>query len=472
MQLMVDSPNVVWINLDSIRADHTTMAGYNRETTPTLQRIADAGRAYTNCFAHGNWSLPSVTSMLTGTYPFHHGVGPFNEVLPDEVDTVPELFSAAGYRTAGLSLNGYVNNTTGLDRGFDQFEWLNLSNLVSGAGLGSTLRYLFGIRCHSAGLSLRPTSKHTTDFLAADVGSRWLRQLADEEPFFLFVHAQAAHLPYYPPLPYHDRFTDDLSMSPATAARTAFKETDTYLKATAKRCQFDSETWGAIRAMYDANVAYADSQIQRLYETVQALDIEETVFVVTSDHGDMHGEYDILGHLLALHDGVTHVPLVVDGPSEILDALGDSDLVQHIDLMTTLLAIAGGETHQLQGHDLRRTERSVAVSQRGPTYYDKRLAELRTHAPDYDPPDGHDGTLTALRTEDWTFLSNGETQQLFAPHDEETAVTDVHPDVVAWFEEQLCDLPTDAGAALETEREKELSDGVRGQLADMGYIVD
>lgn len=468
---MINSPNIVWVNLDSIRADHTTMSGYSRETTPTLQRLANMGRGYTNCFSHGNWSLPSVASMLTGTYPFHHGLGPFNEVLPEELATVPELLSAAGYYTMGLSLNGYFNKTTGLNRGFDRFEWLNISNLVSGAGLRSALKYLLGIRRHSAGLTLRPTNKHTTDFLAADVGSRWLRQSVSREPFFLFIHAQAAHLPYYPPLPYHDQFTDDLSAP--KAAQTVFKITSNYLKATADRCEFDDDTYAAIRAMYDAKIAYADDQVNRLFRTLQALDTDETVFIVTSDHGDLHGEYGILGHLLALHDGVTHVPLVIHAPEYMLDFFGDADsLIQHIDVMRTLLAMAGAETDQLHGHDLRREERPVVVSQRGPSYYDKRLAEIHEHDADYEPPTGHSGALTALRSEDYKYLSNGESQQLFALPDESTEVGAHYPDVVEQFKGHMCNLPTNANTALRTNHEKTLPDDVRQQLTDMGYLVE
>ena len=77
-------PNIVWITLDSVRADHTSVAGYHRDTTPNLERIAGrpGGTALTNCFAHANWSLPSVASMLTGTYPAYLGTGSHNSVPP------------------------------------------------------------------------------------------------------------------------------------------------------------------------------------------------------------------------------------------------------------------------------------------------------------------------------------------------------------------------------------------------------
>jgi len=119
-------PNVCWITLDSVRSDHTTLDGYERETTPTLARLAaeDDGYGFPDCFAHSKDTQQSSGALLTGYLPTATTLGVEGNHLPEEVRTVAERFRDAGYATACLSRNSYVSSETGLDRGFDRFQWL------------------------------------------------------------------------------------------------------------------------------------------------------------------------------------------------------------------------------------------------------------------------------------------------------------------------------------------------------------
>ena len=117
-------PNVIWLTIESTRTDHTTVGGAATDTTPNLARIADAdrGRVVPGCVAHGVWTLPSSASILTGTYPTHHGAGITGEAIPEQLPTVAERLREAGYHTRCLSPNSHLSSATGLDRGFDEFD--------------------------------------------------------------------------------------------------------------------------------------------------------------------------------------------------------------------------------------------------------------------------------------------------------------------------------------------------------------
>lgn len=136
----MDKPNIVWITLDSVRHDHTTMSGYRRETTPYIEKIANKsdGVAFSSCFAHARASATSVPSILSGTYPSRHGTY-YREssAFPDELPLAAELFSDVGYNTVGISNNGYAGSLTNVDRGFDEFVLLGSTptEIVRNAGL-------------------------------------------------------------------------------------------------------------------------------------------------------------------------------------------------------------------------------------------------------------------------------------------------------------------------------------------------
>lgn len=143
-------PNILWITLDSVRADHTSLHGYHRETTPEISRIAESedGNNFKHGIAHSTRTPVSVPSMLTGLYPTSHQMLGTNSGyrIPELVKTVPELLSAQGYETLGISENGYAGEAKGIDERFDEFVHSNpssLSDLLSRQFRLSFLNYLF-----------------------------------------------------------------------------------------------------------------------------------------------------------------------------------------------------------------------------------------------------------------------------------------------------------------------------------------
>lgn len=458
-------PSVLWITLDSVRADHTTMGGYDRDTTPNLARTAEdaSGRAFTECFAHSNATLRSSASILTGMQPTRHDVGVGNDRLPEAVETVPEQLAGEGYATACLSGNSHLSGATGLDRGFDRFEWLSASTLLDAAGPWSVARYLRNLRRHSAGFSL-DASKHSTPFLMNDVAKRWLADLAADEPFFCYLHYNEPHRPYYPPLPYLDRYTDDLSMSTEDAATFAIEVHENFFDVVANRPEFTDDEWAALRAMYDAEVAYTDEMVGRLLDYARSLDVANLVVVVTADHGELFGEGGLLAHKLLLHDAVLHVPMVVHGLGDL--AVGDDALVQHADLMRTLVERAGGRTDGMQGVDLRTEGREYVLAQRGPVGFE-RYVEAN---PKFDTGRYPASTLHCLRDRRFKYLQHDDGASLHALPDETTDVTDESPAATDRMRDHLADWLETEGQPVSRAADAEFTDAMERQLRDLGYV--
>jgi uncharacterized sulfatase len=466
-----DPPNVVWITLDSIRQDRTTLGGHERNTTPNLESIADrpTGVSFDECIAAGNWSLPSAASILTGTFPEHHRTGFETDRLPDHVNTVAERLRDAGYHTIGISANHYFSEATGLDRGFDEFTHVNPADFFTQAGLGTTLKFLCNLRSHSGGFSATKT-KHRPDYVINEmVKDELTARVDDEQSFFLTAHYHGAHVPYYPPPTRQDRFADSTSVDVGAASETAFHHTADLHRAMAAADAFDEDDWEALDVMYDTLVAYCDDLMGDLFKHMESLDLDDTIFVVTADHGDLLGEYDLLGHKFVLHDGLVRVPAVVHGTDVLCDV--DQDLVQHQDLIMTLVAFAGGETDGMQGRDLRTEEREYAISQRGPGVEDG-LDEIREYDENYEAPQVQHGVLTALRTSEYKFQQSDEGAKLFALPDEQTDVSEQQSAKANRFDDVLAKRRAAIAGPSVDDQDAEFTDEMKDQLADLGYLTD
>ena len=458
-------PNVVWITVDSVRADHTNVGGYERDTTPNLARIADADRglSFEHCISSGTGTPYSSASILTGTYPTRHGVKTTNEYLPESLSTLPELLGRAGYRTACLSRNSYVSPGTGMDRGFDRFSWVSGSTILEAVPYRTLVKYAANLWRHSAGLA-RDTAKYATPYVMNDVAKRWVRDLRGEEPFFLYLHYNEPHRPYYPPLPYVDTYTDDIEISAAEAADFSIEVHRRLDEHIAEGPDFTEGEWAALRAMYDAEIRYTDEMVGRLFDHVRSLDLGPTIFLITADHGELFGEHGLLSHKVVVDDALTHVPLVTHG----FDGIGDrtDELVQQVDLTTTLAEMVGEGSDQLQGVDLRETTREHAVVQRGP--FDFSL--FTDHDPDFDAARFHHGTVHAVRTKQFRYERSDSLARLLDLPDEDTDVSEAHPDVAAELSATL-DAWVEANATpVEARSDSRLDDAMREQLRDLGYV--
>jgi arylsulfatase A-like enzyme len=466
-------PNIVWITLESTRADHTSMGDYSRSTTPNLDRIAKAGRgrSFDNCHTHGIWTLASSASILTSTVPSHHGAGMENDAIPADLDTVPELLTEQGYHTACLSPNSHLSSGTDLERGFADFAWLSRDTLLETAGPRILFRYLRNCRKHGPGLTTE-AGTHGTGFIMNELAKRWLRSYAgSEEPFFLYAHYGGPHHPYHPPRRFLERYGDDFDMSIDDAFELGQRHHADFHQLIADGCPLTEDEWDALHALYDAEIAHADELIGNLFDYANELDLDDTVFVVTADHGELFGEQGMLAHMVVCDDAVTHVPMVVHG----FDALTehDGETVQHADLMRTLLETADARTEGLHGIDLREETREQTLTQRGAKRTLKNLDRFQELNPDFDPTPYHAATLHALRTEEFKYQRSDERAELLELPDETHDVSEANPAVRNRLAEELdAVLETDGQPAYSEGREGEFTDAMKEQLADLGYLVD
>lgn len=468
---MTDRPNVVWITIESTRYDHTSFATGGRETTPNMAQISErpAGVSYSGCFANGIWTRASMASMLTGTYVSHHRTGlTYNDRIPDEVPTVAELLSEAGYRTVCVPNTPNVSSASGLDRGFDEFFELDGSNPFFQLPPSIVARYVLGLNEHGGGWTF-DGGRHSLDYPLTELFKRKLVG-GGERPTFGFLHLKHPHHPYSPPPNYADRFLGDVPMDADEALATAHEMSDDIVDAIAAGCPFDDDQWAAIRSMYDATIRYADSLVGDLFDYVSDR-LEDTVFVVTADHGELFGERGLLAHKLVTHDAVCNVPLVVHGPTALTEY--DGPLIQHVDVVRTLLGELGANTDSLQGKDLTREPRDTCVVQRGGPRADRNLEKFTAANPSFDRSQYHVGLLTALRTTTYKYEHSDSGDRLYRLPGESTDVSDSEPERLAAFQDELVSFLDGPGQPATTDSQTvPLSDQMKRQLSDLGYLVD
>ena len=465
-------PNVVVFVLDSVRHDRTSLADDGPETTPALRRIAERedGQSFGTAIAHTRYTLPSSASILTGRYPGDHGVGFGANSLDPAIPTVPESFRAAGYRTALVSNNYFVSPETGLDRGFETATVLPDSplDLLRTVGVGPVARWLANIRRHSAGFE-PDKYRHSGAYLTTRLVEQRLDALADaDDPFFLYVHYNQPHRPYYPPLSWFERYGDRFEMSRREAGDFVMDVHENLVEKVAEGCPFTDDEWATLRALYDAGIEYTDRFVGSLFDRLRR-QFDDTVVVATADHGEHLGERGALGHKYALDDAVLRVPLVTAG----LDLPATPGPVQHTDVMRTLLAEAGADRGFVDGVDLRHEAREFAVSQDGA----RSLAPLYEANPDFEPTQflaSADGTLprrTAMRTATHRYVRGADdTSALFEMPDETTDITAAAPETAATCEARLTAWLADHDPVEQRDGDDAISQSTKSRLQHMGYL--
>ena len=288
--------NLVFISLDTTRRDHLSVYGYERATTPALDRLARQGALFQNAFAQQNRTLPSHASMFTGLYPHGHGSFTNQHVLDGARTTLAETLRAAGFRTAAF-VSGYtLRSKWGLAQGFevydDDFEGMSRRGKLALARAGS-----------------------------------WLRALDPEERFFLFLHLYDAHGPYRIPRGGRLEFR-------AETRGPSLQDIPEYQQLRGRGGK-PLVHLGDYVDRYDSLIRYQDEVVAGL---LQDVDLETTVVVVIADHGEVMAERTRpLNHGASLYEEEIRIPLLVAGPG--IAARRVETTVETIDLLPTLLDV-------------------------------------------------------------------------------------------------------------------------------------
>lgn len=327
---------MVVISIDSLRADHLGCYGYSRPTSPRIDAVARNGVVYENAFSTTSWTLPSHMALFTGMYDTVHGVTTHREALDPLRVTLPEVFQSAGYRTAGFFSGPYLIPAFGFGKGFDKyiacFDYLEPAELSHKDSRG------YKPETHMAS-----HSDITSPRIHRDV-RRWLDE-GVSEPYFLFVHMWDVHYDYVPPGEYATRFTDPGYESPLD-----FSSFETNAAINAK---MDPRDLAHLVGLYDGEIAYTDAYLGKILDDLDERGLlENTIVVITSDHGEAFFEHGQKGHQKDLFDEVLHVPFIVSWPGHIAPRRLPQQ-ISLIDMMPTLLELASLEVpSESNGHSL------------------------------------------------------------------------------------------------------------------------
>jgi arylsulfatase A-like enzyme len=293
-------PNIILYLVDTLRADHLGCYGSGKPLSPNIDAFAQGATLFEDTIAQAPWTRPSVASILTGLGPLAHGVQELHDRLPDAAVTLPELLRSAGYRTAAFSTNWHVSEEAGLSQGFDDFFFFPED----------------------------PQSDEVTRRVV-----RWLDTNGGRSPFFLYVHTIDPHAPYTPPADLRKRFAPSLRLE-------AGYEYDLKRIETAEG-QERAELIAELRPLYDAEVASNDRSFGALMDALRERGVyDDAVILFVADHGEEFNEHGDFGHRNNFFRETLSVPLIVKRPRQ---TRGErvSRLAQQVDLMPTLLEIAG-----------------------------------------------------------------------------------------------------------------------------------
>lgn len=301
--------NVLFILIDTLRADRLGSYGYERDTSPTLDRLAESGVRFARNLSQSSWTKASMSSLWTGLYPTRTGITRFDQVLPDEARLPAEILREAGFQTVGLFRNGWVAPTFGFDQGFDVYQRPLSMSLPA------------NLKRQNPTLSDRGSDESlitsTLEFLRLRGRERW----------FLYLHMMDLHEYLY----------DE-----------------------------ESALFGlAYSDVYDNSVRWTDGVLAVLLSHLADLGhLDDTLIVIASDHGEAFGERGFEGHARQVYRETTEVPLVLSFPFRLDPGIVVESRTRNIDVWPTVLDLLGIEMPDVDGRS-RLPEILASANQAG-----------------------------------------------------------------------------------------------------------
>jgi len=325
-------PNALLVIVDTLRADHTGPYGARDVSTPALDALAADGVVFENAFAQSSWTRPSVATILTSLYASSHSVMHKTDLLPEEVTTVAEAMQGAGYRTSGFVTNINLAPSFNFEQGFETYRYLAPDYFFGATDSGSKLSLYSGMRLiRERFLSKNKYAYHyyQDGETVNDNSLPWLDGNA-EDPFFTLIHYMDPHDPYFE-IPYNGKAVARVN-TPHPAGDRA----------------------GELRELYVDNIEYVDGFLGGVFDRLKKLGLyDDTIIVVTADHGEEFYEHEGWWHGTTLYDEQIHVPLIVKLPKNARSGQRVGDLARLLDVTPTILAAAGVDLpKQVQGRDL------------------------------------------------------------------------------------------------------------------------
>lgn len=328
-------PSVVFVLIDTLRADYLGTYGFEGDISPSLDRFAEESIVFENAFSQAPWTKPAIASLFTSLYPEQHGViahggqyghrgdtSPRASALPQKAVTMAERLRRTGYATAAFVANPWIQRPLGFAQGFDVFDAKDTGNQV-------------------------PAS------LILEKAALWLARRDREKPFFLYLHLMDVHGPYDAPQSDYDALLGSPGLGEARPlSDDEARRRKGYLMK-GGGTHGDDLALDSWRASYAAGVRSVDRQVGAFLDALAEDDLlTDTVVIVTSDHGEELAEHGAWDHGGTLFEEQIRIPLVVRMPGADTGRRVDR-VVSLVDVMPTVLGLAGAPAPKgVQGEDL------------------------------------------------------------------------------------------------------------------------
>jgi arylsulfatase A-like enzyme len=368
-------PNIVLITVDTLRADRLNPYGYTAIETPAISRLAEEGILFEQAFTDVTWTVPAMSSVMTGQYPTVHGVRTWDDYLPEEQTTLAELLNGHGYKTVAIVGSYALDRRFGLSQGFEKYDdAMSTPLMLRGKGEADEQDRL--ARSSNKQATWQQTRMYNDAYRPDDqVADRAIACLDSPQgsPFFLWVHFFGPHEKGMPPI---DASPEQRK---AVAARQVLQ--------------------------YDPDVRFADQQVGRLLDRIrQDRRARDTVIVFHSDHGQSLEEHGLVGHGFDLFDSTAHVPLIIRLTRQQRAGERVSALVRNLDIFATVLHLAGaGVPAAVASRDLLSSEAKQDAEIYLETYH---FLGLSARDVAVDGKSVRAGTiLKGIRTSDWKLIS-------------------------------------------------------------------
>jgi arylsulfatase A-like enzyme len=296
----MNQPNIFFIVLDTLRYDRLSCNGYNKQTSPNLDAFANHCISFKNAITSAPWSVPSHASLFTGRFSTEHGATSENPYLDGHFSTIAELLKKKNYDTLSIALsNAWLSkSTTNITKGFDQ-EFTDRKDAVRSFSMIDRIVYKI-----KSNLKRRP--RHTQ--VAIKLAQNKLSQTRNN-PLFLFMNLMDVHMPFEPYKSSSHKFqVNTFPEKDVTFLIKAFK------KYRSKPESLTGLQIDCLNKLYDACVHTLDAQLLTLLNTIKKND--NTILIITSDHGESLGEHQLLSHWLSLYDTLIKVPLMIYLPNK------------------------------------------------------------------------------------------------------------------------------------------------------------
>jgi arylsulfatase A-like enzyme len=386
-----DGPNVLLVIWDAVRASRLSVYGHDRRTTPTLERMATEGVVFERAFSTAPWTTPAHASLFTGLYPPQLSVDWWTP-LDDEPVVLAEMFAGQGYRTAGITANRFATSReSGLSRGFshyDDYHVFSWGDVVNATAIGRTVA-MPDNRRHALGID-KPLG-HKDAYQVDREFLDWLDR-DDDRPFFAFLNYFDAHGPYQPPAPF------DTLWGPTLPDRDPWMATGRQYSERELQAEIDA---------YDGAITFLDHRLGLLLDQLDRRGIlDNTIVIVSSDHGEEFGEHGVYTHGHSMYDGVLHVPLLIRWPAGVPAGRRAPAFVSIRDVPATLHDLLEFKSAAMPGASMASRWSDVGV--RTPDT-DTLVASVDRASgnPLHYPVSQHE--IRVLYADPWKLIANGQT---------------------------------------------------------------